>query len=198
VAEDVYVWRGSRPAGGWHVHGWLKVRRYVLIGLVRRKITLLKRRWRRSDRPATVHSRPPDDLGLLHDALILALELWCWLDVALGLHRYDSPIRNAPSRRTVQRWLRRATPRAPAFQSAVRFELIERCEPRPLEILFPGGLSPPGPFARRRWRSPPEVSALWRGFYLLFGGAHGLDLLAARLLAGARGRLADPTSQLLL
>lgn len=197
VDGDLLVWRGQRPGHDWHAHGWTEAHPKMLIaGRVVPK-TVRKRRWRRADRSVTTHSRPPDDLGLGYDALIVALELFCWLDAAVGLHRYETPLSNGPSRRTVQRWLHRARPRALAFQSAVRHALIERSEPRPLETLFPVGLSPPGALSRRRWKDPPAVAALWRALSMLFVGAQKLGIGAAPLLAEARGRH-DPQARSLV
>jgi hypothetical protein len=159
---------------------------------------LLKRRWCRADRSATTHSRPPEDLGLAFEALIVAIELWCWLDAAVGLHNYVVPYLEGPSRRTVQRWLPPNLPRAVAFQSAVRHVLIEKSEPQPLETHFPVGLPPPGALLRRRWRDPPLVEGLWRGLTMLFVGAVKLDVCAASLLAEARGRHGDPQARSLV
>lgn len=186
VHGDVLVWRGTRPGPGWHAHGWTECRRRMLIDGALRWRTLRKRRWARADRSATTHSRPPEDLGLVHEALVVALELWCWLDGALGLHRYVTPYVDGPSRRTVQRWLGRALPRAVAFQSAIRRALIERSEPRPWETLFPAGLSPPGGLLRRRWRDPSTVASLRRGLAFLFVGASQLSVSPTSLLAEAR------------
>lgn len=194
---DVLVWRGQRPGSDWHIHGWTESHpRMLLDGRMQRR-TLRKRRWSRADGTGTRHSRPPEDLGLSYEALIVVVQLWCWLDAAVGLHRYETPYPDGPSRRTVQRWLHRALPRALAFQSAVRHTLIERSEPRPLETLFPVGLPPPGALLRRRWRDPPAVEAIWRGIAMLFVGAERLSVCAATLLAEARGRH-DPQARSLV
>lgn len=197
VGDGVYYWRGQRPAG-WHAHGTFGVDREAVIDGDARWVIVLKQRWTRPDRSATCHSRPPDDLGGPYEALRVALELWCWLDAALGLHRYLSPVPDGPDRRTVQRWLHRALPRALAIQSAIRGALIERSEPRPYEQLFRGGLSPPSGPSRRRWRDPTSVSGLWRGLTMLFVGATRLDVGVAVLLAEARGRTTNPTSRSLV
>lgn len=197
-SDGSYDFVGQRPGPGWHVHGWLVVSPKVRIGGALRNIKLRKRRWILADRSASCHSRPLDDVGVRFDALIVALELWCWLDAALGLHHYVTPFEGGPDRRTVQRWLRRAVPRALETQQAIRHALIERSEPRPMEMLFPRGLAPPGTLSRRRWKAPTEVCPLWKGLFLLFNGAIGLELSAAPLLAEARGRMADPRSRFLL
>jgi hypothetical protein len=197
VDGDVLIWRGERPGDGWHAHGWTEAHPKMRVEGRITRVTLLKRRWSRADRRETTHSRPPDDFGLAYDAVIFAVELLCWLDAAVGLHRYETPYLDGPSRRTVQRWLRRALPRAEAFQSAVRFALIERSEPRPWETLFPNGLPPPGALLRRRWRDPTLVASLWRALSMLFDGADKLGLCATTLLAEARGRH-DPQARSLV
>jgi hypothetical protein len=186
--DDVFAWVGERPGHDWHIHGWTEVHPFVVRDGRRQRITLRKRRWRRADRSETCHSRPPDDLGLGHDALLVALELWCCLDTALGLHRYVSLFEPGPARRTVQRWLARALPLAQATQQALRHALIERSEPRPVETLFPGGLDPPEALLRRHRRDPSTACTLWRGLALLFVGASKLGLSLAPLLAEARRR----------
>jgi hypothetical protein len=65
-------------------------------------------------------------------------------------------------------------------------------------MLFPRGLAPPERLKRRRWKAPTEVWTLWKGLYLLFGGADGLDIPTAPLLAEARGRMTVPLSRFLL
>lgn len=198
LSAGLYAFEGERPGPDWHVHGWLDVALRVRIGGPLRAITLRKRRWILADRSHTCHSRPPDDLGVRFDALNVAVELWCWLGAALGLHRYLTPFEDGPDRRTVQRWLHRALPRALETQHRIRRALIERSEPRPMEMLFPRGLAPPEHPMRRRWKAPTEVWTLWRGLFLLFGGADGLDIPTAPLLAEARGRMTVPLSRFLL
>jgi len=198
IEGDRLIWRGSRPGPGWHVHGWTESHPKMLLAGEIEKLTVLKRRWCLADRSATTHSRPPEDIGFTYEALIVAMEIWCWLDAAVGLHRYLTPCLEGPSRRTVQRWLHRSLPRAVALQSAVRHALIERSEPRPLETLFPTGLPPPGALLRRRWRDPQAVDCLWRGLTMLFVGAEKLHVSAATLLAEARGRHGDPQARSLV
>lgn len=198
LSDHVFVWHGDRPAGGWHVHGWTDAHPWSVVDGRRQRLTIRKRRWRRADRTATCHSHPPDALRVYSDALLVALELWCWLDAAVGLHRYVGPFDEGPARRTVQRWLRRALPVAAATQHALRHAIIERSEPRPVEMLFPRGLAPPADLQRRRWRVPSSVSTLWRGLAILIIGASKLQISCAPLLAEARRRSTAPPEQFLL
>lgn len=198
LPDGSFAWCGERPSGGWHVHGWTVARPWAVIDGRRQRITVRKRRWRRADRSATCHSQPPDALRVRSDPLLVVLELWCWLDALVGLHRYVSPFDDGPARRTVQRWLRRAVPVAAATQHALRRAVIERSEPRPLEMLFPRGLSPPRSQQRRRWRDPSSVSTLWRGLAILLIGASKLRISCASLLAEARRRSTTPPEQFLL
>ena len=121
------------------------------------------------------------------------MALFGWLAAPCGLQTHEpiiADLKSAPSSRTLQRWLQRALPGALETQQAYRLAVIERCEPRPVESLFPGGLSPPQ-WSRRPWRDPPLVASLWRAFALILGAAVKLPLPAAVLLAEARCKEVD-------
>ena len=197
LSDDVFTWEGARPGPRWHSHGWLVVARRIAVGgAVTRVVTVRKRRWLDTaagpDGPVTRHDRPPDDLGGLYDAVIVAASLWCWLDAALGLQRYAEPYHDAPSVRTVLRWHKKALPNALFTQQRLREVLIERCEPRPIEQLFPGGVPPPGSRLRHGWRDPDRTWTLCQGLTFLFRGAFELALSAPALLAEARRREGHP------
>ena len=189
---------GVRPDGGWDAHGYFPRWLWMLLDgrPVRRR--LWKRRWLLPEEGRTCHSRPPDDAPLLRSCtLIVVLKLWALLDGTSGLH--TSPevlpeLEGHVSPRTASRWLRRVLPRALELQQAVRRAVIERCEPRPIERLFPAGLSPPRGLVCRRWRDPSAVSTLWRALAVLFVGAIELSVPTALLLAEARGRCGTPGS----
>jgi hypothetical protein len=119
------------------------------------------------------------------------LKLWAWLTSDVGLCHYDEVsvgLKKHGSHRSVQRWLARALPHALKIQQHIREAIIERSEPRPMEQMFPRGLSPPEGLLRRRWQDPHAVVTLWRGLALLLGGASRLDVPTTVLLAEARGR----------
>ena len=97
------------------------------------------------------------------------------------------------SERTVQRWTSRARRDALWIQQAIRLSIIEEAEPRPVESLFEGGLSPPDAVMKRRWRSPADVETLWRAYEMLLVACGKLARHASSLLAGARRRW--PTEQ---
>ena len=170
-----------------------------MIGGCLTRVFVRKQRWLEVATGRTCHSRPPDDLPWLHFCtLVIAVKLWSWLDGGRGVASAPSVIvdqQDRPSPRTVQRWLSRALPMAMEFQQAIRLAVIERSEPRPVETLFPGGLSPPGQVVRRPWRDPPALDKLWRALAMLLGGALGLCVPAAVLLAEARGRWDETTGQ---
>lgn len=199
VASGLYVrgpggdlgYEGVRPGADWHSHGHFARRRWMLDRgrLVRRR--LWKARWLDPASGTTCHSRPPDEAGAVWSCtLIIALKLWAWLDGGGLLTSRDvvEDLEGHPSTRTVQRWLGRALGHSLELLHYVRIAVIERCEPRPVEHLFPSGLSPPVGLGRRRWRRPTETGHLWLALAWLFGGAVALSLPASVLLAEARGR----------
>jgi hypothetical protein len=199
VAGRVYTRRpdgdlcfnGERPGPGWHGHGYFPRRLWMLEDgrLVRRR--LWKRRWRDPKTGCTRHSRPPDDAAQVWSCtLIVLLKLWAWLDGSLlAGHEVVPELETHGSFRTVQRWGGRAAARAEQVVHYIRLAVIERSEPRPVEHLFPSGLSPPERLLRRHWRRPHEITRLWQALAWLFAGAIALSTPASLLLAEARGRM---------
>lgn len=191
---------GQRPGPGWHAHGYCsRFLEFLEAGRVVRR-RLFKRRWKDATGQgrSTRHSRPEDELPSLGCcALIVVLQLWSWMDGDAELIHHDAllpGLERVRSTRTIQRWMRRLRERALELQQAIRAAIIERCEPRPMEQLFEGGLSPPA-WVRRRWRkAAPLVDRLWTAFAMMFGAAIRLEIPASVLLAEARRRL--PTDQL--
>ena len=199
-ADGHLLYQGRRPQQGkWHGHGSFPKTSWVLRAGVLVQIQIWKHRWRRVGTSTTCHSRPDEEA---HSAgaclLVIVLMVFSWLDSGRGLSHKDrhEPIVGAGEacacRRTIQRWLHKLLPHAMDIQQAIRRAVIERCEPRPVETLFEGDLSPPKGLERRRWKDPSSVSQLWRAFAILFRGALGLDVPVAHLLAEARGRWGDP------
>lgn len=184
---------GTRPGPGWQGHGYFPRRMWVLQDGELIRVRIWKRRWAHPTQ-GTCHSRPFDEMGRISVcALVYVLALFGWLSAPCGLQNHEPlwfDLKATPSRRTLQRWLRCALPQALETQQACRLAVIERCEPRPIESLFPGGLSPPD-WSRRLWRDPPLVSSLWRAYALIFAAAVKLPLPAALLLAEARNKEAD-------
>ena len=186
---------GTRPGPGWQGHGYFSRRLWVLEDGELKRVRLWKHRWKDVlGESGTCHSRPPDEMGRLSVCvLVYVLAIFGWLSAPCGLQSHEPivpDLKRLPSPRTLQRWLQRALLTALETQQACRLAAIERCEPRPVESLFPRGLSPPE-WRRRRWRDPPLVASLWRGYALVLGAAVDLRLPAALLLAEARGREAD-------
>lgn len=191
---------GERPGPGWVGHGyfsrWLEVMGEG--GLERRR--LWKRRWLFKESGQTRHSRPPDELGRLSVcSLTFVLLLFGWLSAQGGAAKHEAVVpglEQAKSRRTLQRWMRRACRSALDSQQAIRLAIIERSEPRPMERLFPSGLSPPEQLGRRRWRDPQAITSLWRGLTMLLTTAVTLNVSAPILLAEAQRRSATPQKPL--
>lgn len=189
TVDDDGVWHypGVRPGPKWHgngsfvaAHGDLDRSRLVVLRVA-------KPRWRDPATNASVHTPPPGDLGARYSGIIVALQLFAWLDAAVGLHRFEAlfpSLDDRPSRRTVQRWLARLLPRALILQHHARlvvFRFVDK--PRPLDVLFPGGIPPPA--RPRPWRDPVPVAQLFRGLAMVLGAAMAVSRPAALLVTEA-------------
>lgn len=92
----------------------------------------------------------------------------------------------------MQRWLARVAPHGERLQGVLRTAVLERSEPRPMEGLFPGGLSPPDGIRRRRWKDPRATYRLATALAFLVHGAAALSISTTVLLAEAHRRLDGP------
>lgn len=201
--DGSFVFSGERPSDGkWHGHGYFSRALWVLRDGFLVEITLWKHRWLRVGTTTTCHSRSPEELPSFGaSVLVVALILFSWLDSGQGVSSRTSPEpiagmhESCASRRTRQRWLHKLSRNSLMMQQAYRRAVVERSEPRPVETLFRGGLSPPAGLERRGWKDPPSVTTLWRAFAILFLGALGLDVPVALLLTEARGRWSDPKTE---
>jgi len=193
---------GQRPGPGWHAHGYFAVTLWMLADGVVQRIRVHKRRWLDTITGTTCHSRPPDDpAGARSSTLVVFLSLWGWLTSGHGLHRHEPVVPSldaAVSRRTLQRWLRRALGRAMTIQQAIRLAVIQRCEPRPVESLFRWGLPPPPSLMHRAWKDPLLVGRLWRGLTYAVRGSIRFEIPLSTLLAEARGRWDGPADSLMI
>ena len=194
LGGGLFGWGGERPGPGWRAHGVFVVRLWDLVGGVLGDVRIAKQRWFHPESGGTCHRRPPDYVRMRYSSLVIVLALFAWLDSEAGLHVH-TPVLDGlderPSCRTVQRWLRRATPVADAFQHHIRTEILRRCEPRPIERLFPGGLPPPP--GNRPWRNPEETATLFRGLAKVLGLSVALDAAVPSHLAEARRRAPTDT-----
>ncbi len=190
-ADGVLVFRGERPGVDWNVHGSFSRWLWTVVDGERVRVRLLKTRWRHL-RGGTVHSHPPDDVAQIHFcSTVVVICLWAWLVSGRGVENYEDAFPSLcerPSRRTVQRWMRRALELAMTTQQLLRFAVIERGEPRPMKRLFPSGLAPPEERGRRRWSNRVLVEALHSGLEIVVDGAVSFDVPLPLLLAEARGR----------
>jgi hypothetical protein len=191
--EGEYVYYGERPGADWHGHGYFTRMLTVLVGGSPAKMRLRKHRWLDTTTGMTCHSRPPGDPELLRFCtLIVFLRVWGWVSSPVGFHRrrevHEGLESDCGSDRTVQRWASRAMSEAMEIQQAVRLSIMEESEPRPVESLFRGGLSPPDAVMKRRWLSPADVETLWRACAMLLVATKKLARHASCLLAGARRR----------
>jgi len=193
LGNGEYVFYGERPGAGWHGHGYFEKTLTMLAGGEPVAIRLRKHRWRLIGTNETVHSRPPDDPELLRFCtLIVFLRVWAWVNSPVGFHRrrevHEGLESGCGSDRTVQRWASRAMSEAMEIQQAIRLSIMEESEPRPVESLFRGGLSPPDAVMKRSWRSLSAMEILWRAYAMLLVAARKLAKHASCLLAGARRR----------
>jgi len=192
VVGEALVFRGERPGAGWHAHGYTSKKLVLLADGQPRRWSIRKQRWLRYGTTETVHSRPPDDPALVRSCtLVIVLALWSWLDGERGIHRREEilpALSGLVSTRTVQRWMARALNDALDIEQTIRLAVIDKCEPRPIDNLFRGGLSPPPSLVRRHRRNPLPASTLWRAFAILTRSALHFDLSISPLLAEARGR----------
>lgn len=190
-----FVYNGVRPDGGWQGHGYFARKLRVLQSGRWVEVELRKRRWKRAGSNETCHSRPPDEVGGRSVCLtLLVLLLWWWLDRGVGLHdrdEQDPGFLDAVSKRTVQRYLRSMQVHALRFHQVCREVVVARCEPRPIELLFPRGLSPPERLRRHRWPNFPGINQLWTAIAFILRTAIELQIPTAVLLAEARGREAQ-------
>ena len=201
--DGSFVFYGERPSDGhWHGHGYFARGLWVLRDGALVRITLWKHRWLLVGTTTTCHSRSPEELPSFGaSVLVVFLVLFGWLDSGKGVSSRErrEPVagmeENCASRRTMQRWLHKLSPNALKIQQANRRAVIERSEPRPVEILFRGGLPPPKALVQQRWKDPSAVTTLWRAIAILFCGALGLDVPVALLLTEARGRWSDPKTE---
>lgn len=190
-ADGSLQYDGHRPGRGWRAHGYFPCTLILVEDGQAIERRVYKRRWLDPRTGRTTHSRPPDQLGRLRFcALIAFAELHGWLDGDAGVLTRRPIATLTPSPRTLQRWLRRLLPHAEAIQTALRRAVIERAEPRPIEHLFPTGLSPPKG-GGRRWRNPEQLITLHRGLTIAAAGSRALMTPLAALLAEARERYED-------
>jgi hypothetical protein len=203
VREDGALrYDGERPGYGWHAHGWFGKQQWRLWGGWPVLVDVFKRRWRLVGTNTTCHSRPPDDgLRTRFVPLIIMLRVLCVVDSPVGFHHREEVgeglLEGCGSDRTVQRWMARSIENAMTMQQAIRLAIIEEIEPRPLESLFEGGLSPPDVVIHKRWASPVETITLWRGYAMLLVASRKLAVQASYLLAGARRRFATTKAALI-
>jgi hypothetical protein len=207
ASGDRWTFERERPGPGWHRLDWRPRTLFVLVFYPPKakepppvrleERVLFRRRWRFGRSGRTHQDRSPDEVGRRHVVLlVLLLKLWGWLSSEKGLLRHEEVIPSLTKHgceRTLSRWLARALPCALDFERAVVFGTVERSEPRPVEQLFPRGLSPPDTLLRRRWRDPARTSTLWQGLAWLLGGAIELGLSTTALLAEVRRRTPDLT-----
>ena len=163
-----WVYRGLHPGPGWHGHGYTRKALVLLDHDELRVVVVHKQRWRELAGGATYHDRPPQDLRWSYFSLAVCFAAtWSWMTSPRGLLHVEWPWdSDRPSRRTVQRWLRRLLERALAWQVAMRTAVEDALAPRTFDGVFPAGLPPPGTMAR--WHSSAAHACQLHG---------GLDLL---------------------
>lgn len=193
---------GQRPGVDWHGHGYCSKKLTVLQDGRPVQIRVYKHRWILDGTNSTVHSRAEDDLPLIrYCTLIIFLRLWAWANATVGFHHRHEELEDllyAGSDRTVQRWMQRAQIFALDTQQAIRLCVLERSEPRPMERLFAGGLSPPKGYMIDRCKNPSAAETLWRAFAMLLGATRAFGVNASILLAEAKRRCSRPKDSFLI
>lgn len=194
--ERGWVFRGRRPVGEWHRHGYTSKHLAVLIGAELVWVEVHKQRWLDTTAGRTCHDRPPSDVPWAHYELAVVLAaVWTWMSSPRGLHHVTWPWGDeAPSHRTIQRWLARLLPHALMWQAAIRSAFTAHLAPSTLEEKFPAGLPPPGGVTR--WRSAAaQAGQLTRGLALLQKSASMLSISPSTLLVEAQRRLMDESQR---
>jgi len=191
--NGTYIYVGERPGGAWYGHGYFSKRLTMLVKGRAVKVCIYKHRWIHKSTGVTTHSRPPDDPYLVRFCtLIVMLRVWASVSSEHGFHNrcevYEGMETGCGSDRTVQRWSSRMMSNGLEIQQAIRLVLIEESEPRPMERLFEGGLSPPDAVMKRRWTSPQNLGRLYLGIAMLLVASRKLAKHTSCLLAGARRR----------
>jgi hypothetical protein len=192
--DGTFVYEGIRPGEEWHGHGYFPKWLTMLVSGVPTRVRIYKHRWIHTETGKTMHSRPPDDPVMVRFcSLIVMLRIWGWVSSSVGFYNrtevFEGLDTDCGSDRTVQRWTRDAMLNGIAVQQAIRLAIIEEREPRPVEKLFDGGLSPPDAVTKRRWKSSENLNTLYRGYAMLLVTARELAQHASYLLAGARRRM---------
>jgi hypothetical protein len=193
IGNGEFIYYGERPGPDWYGHGYFAKTLTVLRDGQVQIIRLHKHRWKNTITGTTVHSRPDDDPILVrYCTLIVFLRVFAWISSPVGFHGrsefFESLETDCGSDRTVQRWTARLLDNAMLIQQAIRLSIIEESEPRPVESLFVGGLSPPDAVLEKRWLLPDQHILLWRGYAMLLLASRELAKHASYLLAGARRR----------
>lgn len=190
-----FIYYGERPGENWYGHGYFPKTLTILRKGRPEEIELYKHRWKDRETGVTVHSSPPDDPAYVRCcSLIVVLRIWSFINSDKGIHNREEVFpslwkSSGSSSRTVQRWTKRAIENSMEIQQAIRHVLIDESEPRPVEGLFDGGLSPPDGVSNRRWKSSIKLSELYRAYTMLFVASREHAQHASYLLAGAQRRM---------
>jgi hypothetical protein len=182
-----FVFRGIRPDGPWHGHGYTDCSPWTIRAGRFVRIVVRKHRWLHTPTGRTVTSHPPALLPRRRACvLVVACLLFAALTAPVGVHSREPVAEKVRSTRQVQRDLAAALELAAPTQQAVRHALIDISATRPAELLWKGGLDPPLELARRCRHS--NAPWLWTALEMLRRGAEQLEIPTSRLLAEARGR----------
>jgi hypothetical protein len=185
--------QGTRPGPDWYGHGYFPRWLTMLVSGKPLTVCVFKHRWIHKVTGKTCHSRPPDDPVLVRFCtLIVVLRIYAAVSSKSGFcnrpEAFEGLETGCGSDRTVQRWTSRAVENGMEILQAIRLSIIEESEPRPMERLFDGGLSPPDAVMRRRWKSPLLLRQMYLGYEMLLVTARTFLRHASILLAGARWR----------
>lgn len=181
---------GKRPSPEWHKHGYLeRILVMFICGQVMEKI-IRKQRWYHPPSGRTCHDRPSEEIeSMKYCTGIMVLRLAAYLLGKRGFYNrreFSEDLSECGSDGSVRRWLNRAQAESEAIEQAIRYMVIKKIEPRPFELLFPEGLSPPEFLVSKRWKNLKSITALWCAYTMLLVTARELGEPVSVLLAEAR------------
>ena len=178
----------GHPNPHFHRHGYYLRHLKTLRDSILVTILLYNLRW------LCVHCRHtmsvlPDDIFPYKRccALYLLFTIWLYLHCMTGYYDKNTHTHSAPDGRTIHRYIQAAKKVAVYTHQFIREVLIDIGEPRPLELVFKSGLSPPENLMKRYQdlRRGKSVKILWQTTAMLLTTCKKHNITPSKLLAQA-------------